>query len=119
MLFRSDFCQKMVAAKKIYRKEDIEMMSKQAVNAGWGPRGADTYSIWLYKGGGNCHHYFVRKTYMKKGKGSIDINSPLAPKISVAEAKRKGFRPEKNNPLVGRKPINMPNQGFLPTNKRR
>ena len=114
-----DFCQKMVAAKKIYRKEDIEMMSKQAVNAGWGPRGADTYSIWLYKGGGNCHHYFVRKTYMKKGKGSIDINSPLAPKISVAEAKRKGFRPEKNNPLVGRKPINMPNEGFLPTNKRR
>ena len=114
-----DFCQKMVAAKKIYRKEDIEMMSKQAVNAGWGPRGADTYSIWFYKGGGACHHFWMRKTYMKKGKGSIDINSPLAPKISVAEAKRKGFRPEKNNPLVGRKPINMPNEGFLPTNKRR
>ena len=43
----------------------------------------------------------------------IDVKSPLAPKISVAEAKRKGFRPEKNNPLVGTKPINMPNEGFV------
>ena len=109
----------MVVAKKIYRKEDIEMMSKQAVNAGWGPRGADTYSIWLYKGGGNCHHFWMRKTYMKKGKGSIDINSPLAPTISVNQARKAGFKPEKNNELVAKRPIDMPNEGFLPTNKRR
>ena len=114
-----DFCQKMVVAKKIYRKEDIEMMSKQAVNAGWGPRGADTYSIWFYKGGGACHHFWMRKTYMKKGKGSIDINSPLAPTISVNQARKAGFKPEKNSELVAKRPIDMPNEGFLPTNKRR
>ncbi len=114
-----DFCQKMVLAKKIYRKEDIEMMSKKAVNAGWGPRGADTYSIWLYKGGGNCHHFWMRKTYMRKGKGSIDINSPLAPTISVNQARKAGFKPEKNSELVAKRPIDMPNEGFLPTNKRR
>tara|TARA_R110002096_G_scaffold168486_4_gene339320 strand:+ start:12525 stop:14504 length:1980 start_codon:yes stop_codon:yes gene_type:complete len=114
-----DFCEKMVAAKKIYRKEDIEMMGKQAVNAGWGPRGADTYSIWFYKGGGACHHFWMRKTYMKKGKGSIDINSPLAPKVSVNQAIKEGFKPEKNSPLVAKRPIDMPNEGFLPTNKRR
>ena len=114
-----DFCQKMVAAKKIYRKEDIEMMSKQAVNAGWGPRGADTYSIWFYKGGGACHHFWMRKTYMKKGKGSIDINSPLAPTVSVNQARKAGFKPEKNSELVAKRPIDMPNEGFLPTNKRR
>ena len=114
-----DFCQKMVTAKKIYRKEDIEMMSKQAVNAGWGPRGADKYSIWLYKGGGNCHHFFMRKTYMKKGKGSIDINSPLAPTVSVNQARKAGFKPEKNSALVAKRPIDMPDEGFLPTNKRR
>ena len=114
-----DFCQKMVAAKKIYRKEDIEMMSKQAVNAGWGPRGADTYSIWFYKGGGACHHFWMRKTYMKKGTGSIDINSPLAPTISVNQARKAGFKPEKNSELVAKRPIDMPNEGFLPTNKRR
>ena len=114
-----DFCSKMIKAKKIYRKEDIEMMSKQSVNAGWGPRGADTYSIWFYKGGGACHHFFMRKTYMKKGKGSIDIKSPLAPTISVNKAIKEGFKPEKNNALVAKRPIDMPNEGFLPTNKRR
>ena len=112
------FCQKMVAAKKIYRKEDIEMMGKQAVNAGWGPEGADTYSIWFYKGGGDCHHFWMRKTYMKKGKGNIDINSPLAPTISVNQARKAGFKPEKNNELVAKLPKDMPYNGFLPTNKR-
>jgi len=63
-----DFCQKMVTAKKIYRKEDIEMMSKQAVNAGWGPRGADTYSIWFYKGGGALPSFFYEKDLYEKRK---------------------------------------------------
>ena len=49
----------------------------------------------------------------------IDVKSPKAPLISVREAKRKGFKQKRNNPLVGTKPIDMPNEGFLPTNKRR
>jgi hypothetical protein len=124
-----DFCQKMVTAKKIYRKEDILKMGNVQVNSsytnkdnetiGWGPKGALTYSIWLYKGGGACHHFFMRKTYMKKGKGSIDINSPLAPTVSVNQARKAGFKPEKNSALVAKRPIDMPNEGFLPTNKRR
>jgi len=115
-----DFCDRMVKAKKIYRKEDILKMNSVKLNYGWAPKGKqqEGYSIWLYKGGALCHHFWMRKTYMRKGKGSIDINSPLAPKISVAEAKRKGFKPEKNNPLVGTKPKDMPYEGFLPTNKR-
>ena len=114
------FCEKMIAAKKIYRKEDIELMSTRAVNPGWGAEGADTYSIWLYKGGGACHHFWTRKTYMfTLDSKRIDVKSPLAPTISVREAKRKGFKHKRNNPLVGTKPIDMPNEGFLPTNKRR
>jgi len=113
------FCEKMVKSKKIYRKEDIEQMGNQAVNPGWGPEGADTYSIWLYKGGGACHHFWMRKTYMQKGKGNIDVKSPLAPTISVNKAIKAGFKPEKNNELVAKRPIDMPNEGFLPTNKRR
>ena len=114
------FCKKMVDAKKIYRKEDIEQMEFKAVNPGWGPKGADTYSIWLYKGGGACHHFWMRKTYMfTLDSKRIDVKSPTAPIISVNEAKRKGFKPEKNNALVAKRPIDMPNEGFLPTNKRR
>ena len=64
-----EFCKKMVASKKIYRKEDIQMMSKSSVNAGWGLNGADNYDIFLYKGGGDCHHFWMRKTYKSKRKG--------------------------------------------------
>ena len=91
----------MVAAKKIYRKEDVLKMGNVQVNSsyvnkdgrevGWGPRGALTYSVWLYKGGGACHHFWMRKTYMKKGKGTIDIKSPNAPSISVNQARKAGF----------------------------
>ena len=116
-----DFCQKMVTAKKIYRKEDILKMDSVNLNYGWAPKGkqSEGYSIWFYKGGGACHHFWMRKTYMKKGKGSIDINSPLAPTVSVNQARKAGFKPEKNSALVAKRPIDMPNEGFLPTNKRR
>ena len=110
----------MVKSKKIYRKEDIEQMEFKAVNPGWGANGADTYSIWKYKGGGACHHFWMRKTYMYTiDSKNIDIKSPLTPSISVNKAIKAGFKPEKNNSLVAKRPIDMPNEGFLPTNKRR
>ena len=111
-----EFCDKMVKAAKIYRKEDIISMDSVKLNFGWAEKGKQEqgYSIWFYKGGGACHHYWARKTYMYTPKDKrIDVKSPTAPKISVAEAKRKGFRPQINNPLVGTKPINMPNEGFV------
>jgi hypothetical protein len=106
-----DFCRKMVAAKKIYRKEDIKQMSQKAVNAGWGPNGADTYDLWLYKGGGSCHHFWMRKTYMAKDVNP-DATNPRA-EVSVNQARKEGFTPETNDPLVAKRPTDMPNEGFL------
>jgi hypothetical protein len=112
-----EFCKKMVKAKKIYRKEDIDMMSKKAVNAGWGLNGADTYDIWLYKGGGDCHHFWMRKTYKAKNKkGKPDVGNPNA-EISVNKAKKEGFKPEVNAKEVAMRPTDMPNNGFV--NKKR
>ena len=108
-----DFCKKMVSANKVYRKEDIVMMSSKAVNAGWGLKGADTYDIWKYKGGGDCHHFWMRKTYMAKGKGKIDVSSPLAPTISVNKARKEGFKPVVNDKDVAKRPTDMPNNGFV------
>ena len=106
-----EFCKKMVAAKKIYRKEDIMQMSQRAVNAGWGLNGADTYDIWLYKGGGGCHHFWMRKTYMAKGV-KPDATNPKS-EISVNKAKKEGFKPEVNDKKVAMRPKDMPNQGFV------
>ena len=107
------FCKKMLNANKLYRKEDIQRMSSTSVNAGWGPKGADTYDVFLYKGGGACHHYWTRETYRKRA----DVNSPITQesgRITPAQARKEGEILPTNNPLVYQKPIDMPNQGFLP-----
>ncbi len=108
----------MVASNKIYRKEDIIRMSNQAVNEGWGPNGTDTYSIWLYKGGGSCHHRWNKRVYAQFDSGlGIDVNSPNAKQVAVRKAEKLGYV-VKNDKLVSTLPKDMPYNGFLPTNKR-
>jgi hypothetical protein len=107
------FCNAMMRAKKIYRKEDILKMGSQAVNKGWGPRGADTYSIWLYKGGGNCHHRWNKQVYAAFEGKALDI--PNAKQIAQAKAAKYGYT-IKNEALVSKRPVDMPHNGFLPTN---
>ena len=121
-----EFCRLMMASQKIYRKEDIVRLDDIAVNPGWGPRGANTYSIWLadqvdccdsdkyefYKGGGNCHHFWLRRIYktsLRNAKQNIN-DSQL---ISYTKARSEGFTAEKNDNLVARPPKRMRNEGFL------
>jgi hypothetical protein len=110
-----EFCKEMMAAKKIYRKEDILKMSKQSVNAGWGPKGANTYDIWLYKGGGNCHHRWNKQVYAAIAGKSINVNDPKLKTIAQKKAAKFGYTIT-NNELVSKRPVDMPNYGFLPSN---
>ena len=104
----------MTKADKLYRKEDIIAMEKKVVNKGWGPEGADTYSIWLYKGGGACGHKWLRQTFKGKTEGNLSDQNA---NISTGKARQDGFNPV-NEKEVSMKPKDMPNEGFLPTNKR-
>jgi len=100
-----EFCKKMVAADKVYRKEDILRMSNKVVNAGFGKGGSDTYSIWLYKGGARCSHKWFRKTYqVKDGKKT---------EITTGQARSKGFKAPVNEQQVSVAPKDMPNEGFV------
>ncbi|QDP51070.1 MAG: putative portal protein [Prokaryotic dsDNA virus sp.] len=103
------FCSAMVSANKMYRKEDIVSMENKAVNPGWGPRGADTYSIWLYKGGGNCHHKWIRRTFMSTQKNKQGES------IGINKARNFGYKITRTQEPkeVGIKPKDMKNQGFL------
>ena len=105
-----DFCNDMLRANKLYRKEDIEEMEFMAVNPGWGPGGTDYYSIWLYKGGGNCHHFWLRQIYK-----SDDINTDIddADIIQYTKARAEGFYPEQNDREVAIPPKRMANNGFI------
>tara|TARA_R110002020_G_scaffold257252_1_gene470886 strand:- start:127 stop:807 length:681 start_codon:yes stop_codon:yes gene_type:complete len=118
-----DFCRLMTSAKKIYRKEDILKMTNIAVNRGWGPRGAATYSIWLYKGGGNCHHYWKRRIFKAPASDEGFVVYPDNVQddtiVSVTKARSEGFTIKRNDNLVAKAPKTMENEGFLPSNKRR
>ena len=110
------FCQKMIEAGKIYRKEDIDKMANQPVNKGWGPKGAATYDIWLYKGGGNCHHRWNKQVYATFSGKALDVQDKKNLKqVAVRKAEKLGYV-VKNNALVSTLPTDMPFNGFLPTN---
>lgn len=95
-----DFCNKMVKANKVYRKEDIELAGSKVVNPGFGPKGAETYNIWLYKGGVNCKHFWMRKIYLRKGNNSLSVNEARKMILALDPADRKKAEWETNDPLV-------------------
>jgi hypothetical protein len=108
-----EFCSKMSAAKKLYRKEDIINMGSKPVNRGWGPKGAATYSIWLWKGGGNCHHFWSRRIFKTVIGESKTTKIEDADMIGYTKAKSEGFTAKKNDKLVATPPKKMKNNGFL------
>jgi len=109
---KRDFCRKMEAAKKLYRKEDIINMGKKAVNPGFGIDGADTYSIWLYKGGPQCHHFWSRRIYKTVIGESRTTKIEDADMIGYTKARSEGFTAKKNDKLVATPPRKMKNNGY-------
>ena len=67
-----EFCQKMMSANKLYRYEDLDKEASN--NAGFGIDGADSYNLFLYKGGVNCKHWWMRKIYYKKTETFVSVN---------------------------------------------
>ena len=108
-----EFCKLMMTSKKVYRKEDLLALTNKPVNKGWGPKGRSaTYSIWLYKGGGNCHHYFKRivyKTSLRNAKSNIKSSQIISDVKAISE----GFTLRRNSGLVAKAPKRMKNNGFL------
>ena len=108
------FCKQMLGAKKLYRKEDIERMSKLPVNKGWGPKGnSATYDIFLYKGGGNCHHFWLRQIYRTVIGESKTTKIDDAELIGYTKARSEGFTAKKNDKRVAIAPKRMKNNGFI------
>jgi len=109
-----EFCKKMISAKKLYRKEDIEQMSKRNVNPGFGmsPNPNQPYDIFLWKGGGllsdafpfgTCKHFWTREMYRKIGTGKNTAAQPSTP----ADVRKAGEIAPTNNPKVYKAPHDM------------
>jgi len=103
------FCEAMMSASKVYRKEDILRMEKNSVNSQWSKLGEAQYSIWKYKGGGDCMHLWYRRIYVQKGKKASSADTV----ITTTKARSEGFKPEVNEQEVPVAPKNMNNRGFV------
>ena len=110
---KRDFCRQMMGANKLYRKEDILNMSNKEVNKGFGPRGAATYSIWLYKGGPQCFHFWTRRIFKTVIGESRTTKIEDADLIGYTKARSEGFTAKKNDKLVAIPPRRMKNNGYL------
>lgn len=65
-----NFCETMMGRTSkgvIYRKEDIEKAGKEGVNSSFGHKG-QSYSLFRFKGGVNCGHYWNENLYRLKSK---------------------------------------------------
>lgn len=123
------FCKNMVTNRTqgvIYRREDIVEMGDAGINKQFAPSGKSAYSIWKFKGGVNCHHYWERLTFKRKQVkgaflplqpneiGTTDRDLENYKEVPNATANISGvpFSPPSWN-KAKTKPIDMPNKGGL------
>ena len=111
------FCKTMLSQGKLYRKEDIGMMSARGVNKSFGHKGRN-YSLFKYKGGVNCYHRWERRIYKKKLKKNGEPYGGDALRgtryVNVNQAVREGFKLPKNPKEVAIAPIDLPRNGHHP-----
>jgi hypothetical protein len=116
------FCKNMMAANKLYRKEDIGMLSARGVNKQHGHKGRN-YSIFKWQGGVNCYHRWERRIYKKRLKkdgtewGGKALDGTKF--VNVNQAVREGFKLPKNPNEVSEANITRKDRGMHPNNPNR
>jgi hypothetical protein len=126
-----DFCRIMVALRKarnVYTRKSIINAGSRAVNPGFGKNGSNTYSIWKFKGGAYCHHFWDRVWYFRKrvpageqieidgktykgGQVLPDTTIRNYRKVSNAFAEGLGANMPFDDTLARTKPIDTPTRG--------
>jgi len=115
-----DFCKQMMRRTEngvVYRKEDIDQASFQGVNIEFGHQGQN-YSLFRFKGGVNCSHYFNENLYRLKTKtdGTPYIDKALSSSEEVSSIA--GYNPNPSGwDQAQIAPIDMPNRGHHPNYK--
>ena len=106
------FCKNMMsrtAKGVVYRKEDIDQASFQGVNKSFGHKG-NNYSLFKYKGGVNCGHYWSENLYRLKSKTEKYIS-----KGKEVDSIPKSYVPKGEEYRVSEiAPKDMPNNGRHP-----
>ena len=104
-----DFCKTMMSRTGkgvVYRKEDIDNASFQGVNNKFGHKG-ENYSLFKFKGGIYCGHYFQEELYRMKSKTEKYISRGKDVDSIPNSYQPKGAEYQDAKEA----PINMPNRG--------
>jgi hypothetical protein len=113
-----DFCKQMMGRTNrgvVYRKEDIDMASFQGVNNKFGHKGQN-YSLFRFKGGVNCGHFWSEQLYRlkKKADGTYYEDKALSSSEEVNQIP-KSYKPSPAGWNDAQKaPKDMPNNGHHP-----
>ena len=67
------FCRALKGLNKIYSREEITRMNR--LNPGFGPGGSNSYSVFEYKGGPNCQHYWEELVQFQDGTRNVLISN--------------------------------------------
>jgi hypothetical protein len=105
----------------VYRYEDLQAMEPDTneLNPKMGHNG-NTFSVWFFKGGVNCKHFFERRVYFRKrekGRFIADNGLESSDEISVSKAIRAGMPLKdiaKDFATANTKPYDLPNNGRYP-----
>jgi hypothetical protein len=117
-----EFCEKMMKAKRVYRREDIVGpnwpsslggASARAVNPGFGPGGSNTYDLLLWKGGAQCKHRWVRRTYLRRNNENISVAEARRIINRLPFQERKENEIPRQDPRISQTPNTMPNKGYI------
>ena len=95
------FCRTMVGLNRVYTRPDITSMN--SLNPGFGAGGSRSYSVFKYKGGPNCQHYWEK--LMRYNNGNRDVLISLGPAEDDAG--------ETNNANYGSPAGSLTNNGYL------
>ena len=104
----------------VYRKEDIDIASFQGINNSFGHKGQN-YSLFKYKGGVQCGHYFQEELYRlkKNTDGTFREDKALSSSKEV-ESIPKSFIPKgaafEDSKIA---PKDMPNNGHHPNYRKK
>ncbi len=114
-----EFCRKMIKANKVYRKEDLDKQSR--ANSELAATGESSYNIWLYKGGANCKHAWIRNIYLRKNNKKISVGQArkMITSLPIKGGVRDSARYGENNKKVAQRPIDMPNNGYKNPRKKK
>lgn len=112
------FCKRMMSRTEngvVYRKEDIDQASFQGVNKTFGHNG-NNYSLWLYKGGKYCHHFWKENLYRLKKKTDGTFYEDRALSSSEEVDSIRGYKPNPRGlDKAKTATINQPGRGEYPS----